>query len=85
MKEEFNKSLSSTSNIDELAKSMNLVPESASLLSFSSNSIPGGFEPNIVGAYGTDKGQLSKPIVGNSGVFVVSTEEVKESACQKIL
>ena len=84
LKEEFNMSLSNTGNIDELAKSMNLVPETASLLSFSSNTIPGGFEPNIVGAfYGTDKGQLSKPIVGNSGVFVVSTEEVKESGAPK--
>ena len=84
LKEEFNKSLSSTSNIDELAKAMNLVPETASLLSFSSNSIPGGFEPNVVGAfYGTEQGQVSKPVVGNSGVYVVSTEAIKESAAPK--
>ena len=84
LKEEFNKSLSSTSNMDELAKAMNLVPETASLLSFSSNSIPGGFEPNVVGAfYGTEQGQVSKPVVGNSGVYVVSTEAIKESAAPK--
>ena len=84
LKEEFNKSLSSTSNIDELAKAMNLVPETASLLSFSSNSIPGGFEPNVVGAfYGTEQGQVSNPVVGNSGVYVVSTEAIKESAAPK--
>ena len=84
LKEEFNKSLSSISNIDELAKAMNLVPESASLLSFSSNSIPGGFEPNVVGAfYGTEQGQVSNPVVGNSGVYVVSTEAIKESAAPK--
>lgn len=84
LKEEFNKSLSNTSNIDELAKAMSLVPETASLLSFSSNSIPGGFEPNVVGAfYGLEQGQLSNPVVGNSGVYVVSTEATKESAAPK--
>ena len=84
LKEEFNTALSNTSNIDELAKTMNLAPEAASLLSFSSNTIPDGFEPNVVGAfYGTEEGQMSKPVVGNSGVYVVSTEAVKESAAPK--
>ena len=84
LKEEFNTALSGTSNIDELAKTMNLAPESATLLSFSSNSIPDGFEPNVVGAfYGTEEGQVSKPIVGNSGVYVVSTEGIKKSAAPK--
>ena len=84
LKEEFNTALSNTSNIDELAKIMNLAPEVASLLSFSSNTIPDGFEPNVVGAfYGTEEGQMSKPVVGNSGVYVVSTEGVKESAAPK--
>ena len=84
LKEEFNTALSNTSNIDELAKTMNLAPEAASLLSFSSNTIPDGFEPNVVGAfYGTEEGQMSKPVVGNSGVYVVSTEGLKESAAPK--
>ncbi len=84
LKKEFNTALSNTSNIDELAKTMNLAPEAASLLSFSSNTIPDGFEPNVVGAfYGTEEGQMSKPVVGNSGVYVVSTEGVKESAAPK--
>ena len=84
LKEEFNTALTSSSNIDELAKTMNLAPEAASLLSFSSNTIPDGFEPNVVGAfYGTEEGQMSKPVVGNSGVYVVSTEGIKESAAPK--
>lgn len=84
LKEEFNTALSNTSNIDELAKTMNLAPEAASLLSFSSNTIPDGFEPNVVGAfYGTEEGQMSKPVVGNSGVYVVSTEGLKESPAPK--
>lgn len=84
LKEEFNKFLSTATNLDELAKEMSLVPESASLLSFSSNSIPGGFEPNVVGAfYGVEQRQMSTPIVGNSGVYVVSTESIKESPAPK--
>lgn len=84
LKEEFSKSLFTATNIDELAKEMSLVPESASLLSFSSNSIPGGFEPNVVGAfYGVEQGQMSTQIVGNSGVYVVSTEAIKESPAPK--
>ncbi len=84
LKKEFNKHRSSSSNIDELAKAMSLVPETASLLSFSSNSIPGGFEPNVVGAfYGVEQGQLSNPVVGNNGVYVVSSEAIKESAAPK--
>lgn len=84
LKEEFKKSLSTATNIDELAKEMSLVPESVSLLSFSSNSVPGGFEPNIVGAfYGVEQGQMSTPIVGNNGVYVVSTEAIKESPAPK--
>ena len=44
LKEEFNKSLSNASNIDELAKAMSLVPETATLLSFSSvNHLPNCF------------------------------------------
>ncbi|GIR12150.1 MAG: hypothetical protein CM15mP23_07250 [Cryomorphaceae bacterium] len=84
LKEEFKKSLSTATNIDELAKEMSLVPESVSLLSFSSNSVPGGFEPNIVGAfYGVEQGQMSNPVVGNNGVYVVSTEAIKESPAPK--
>ena len=38
----------------------------------------------MVGAfYGTEEGQMSKPVVGNSGVYVVSTEEIKNSAAPK--
>ena len=48
--------------------------------------IPGGFEPNVVGAfYGVKQGQLSNPVVGNSGVYVVSTESIKETAAPKDL
>jgi len=78
--EEFNKHLSKASNIDDLAAAMNLVPEQVNAMAFSSNSIPGGFEPNVVGAfYGMEVGQISNPVLGNNGVYVVSTDGFKES------
>ena len=78
--EEFNNYLAKASNIDDLASAMNLVPEQVNTMSFSSNTIPGGFEPNIVGAfYGMEKGQISKPIVGNNGVYVVYADDFIEA------
>ncbi len=78
--QEFEEKLSESTNLDELAVAMGLKPEPASFLSFSSNSISEGFEPNVVGAfYGTKEGQISQPIKGNSGVYVVSSEATKES------
>ena len=82
--EEFNNHLSKASNIEGLAASMSLVPEQVNTMAFSSNAIPGGFEPNIVGAfYGVEEGQLSKPVIGNNGVYVVSTDGFKESTAPK--
>lgn len=80
LSEEFNQAIAVASDMKSLEKEMKIVAEQASTLSFSSNTIPGGFEPNVVGAfYGVEKGQLSSPIVGNLGVYVVSPMEFKES------
>ena len=77
--EAFNKELASASTIEELAAAMDLAPQQVSEVSFSTNAIPSGFEPNVVGAFcGVEKGQLSNPIIGNNGVYVVSTEDAKE-------
>lgn len=77
--EAFNKELASASTIEELAAAMDLAPQQVSDVNFNTNAIPSGFEPNVVGAFcGTEKGQLSNPIIGNNGVYVVSTEDAKE-------
>ena len=81
---EFSQALASATDINSLGKQMNLASEQATTLSFSSNTIPGGFEPNVVGAfYGVEKGQLSAPIIGNSGVYVVSPSDLKDSQVPK--
>ena len=82
--EEFKQALLEATDVNSLEKEMKLVAEEASTLSFSSNTIPGGFEPKVVGAfYGVEKGQLSSPIVGNLGVYVVSPLDFKESEVPK--
>ena|SRR6218665_170489 len=55
-------------------------------LSIESPNVPGaGFEPKVVGMAFTSKvGQVSKPIQGNSGVYVINTKAVtKAPAIQK--
>lgn len=77
---EFEKHMASTNSIDDLAKAMGLSTEQVTTMAYSTNAIPGGYEPNVVGAfYGIEKGQLSKPVIGNNGVYVVSTDDFKEA------
>ena len=54
---------------------------SASGLSFKDVNISGvGNEPKVVGkALGTESNQLSKPVAGNSGVFVLKTTKLSEN------
>ena len=50
-------------------------------MDFNTNAIPGGFEPNVVGAFiGVEKGQVSTPIIGNNGVYVVAVDEENSPA-----
>lgn len=83
---EFNKHLSSAKTIDDIATAMSLTTEQVNTMAFSSNAIPGGFEPNVVGAfYGMEKGQLSSPVIGNNGVYVVYTDDFISTAAPKDL
>ena len=83
---EFNSHVSSAKTIDDLAKTMSLTTEQVNTMAFSSNAIPGGFEPNVVGAfYGMEKGQLSNPVLGNNGVYVVYADDFIASTAPKDL
>ena len=74
--EEFNENSTSSSSIEELASAMGLTPTQVNDVDFNTNAIPGGFEPNVVGAFiGVEKGQVSAPIIGNNGVYVVTVDE----------
>ena len=84
--EEFNTTIGSATTIEEVATAMDLKTEQVNTMSFSSNAIPGGFEPNVVGAfYGIEKGQLSKPVKGNNGVYVVYADDFIASKAPKDL
>ena len=86
LREEFNTTIGSATTIEEVATAMDLKTEQVNTMSFSSNAIPGGFEPNVVGAfYGIEKGQLSKPVIGNNGVYVVYADDFIASKAPKDL
>lgn len=71
----------SGSSIEEVAKNTEETVRTASSIHFENPVIPGaGREPKVVGElFGMKKGELSEPIVGNAGVFVVEVEEAKQA------
>lgn len=70
---EFNSALGSSKTVDALANAMKLQVLTAADVTYGSFFIPGaGVEPDLIGTiFGLKAGQLSKPIEGNNGVFVV--------------
>jgi peptidyl-prolyl cis-trans isomerase D len=76
---EFNAALSANS-IEEVAAKVNGRVESADNINFSAVSIPGiGREPVLVGsAFGKEKGRISQPLKGETGVFIMKVTEIRE-------
>ncbi|MFT6165718.1 MAG: peptidyl-prolyl cis-trans isomerase D [Vicingaceae bacterium] len=68
--------LSDASDIGSLAGKTGLAVENANV-TFASPAIPGvGLEPKVIGtAWSLTLGQLSQPISGNNGVFVISVDK----------
>jgi peptidyl-prolyl cis-trans isomerase D len=62
------------SSLSALASQFGVNIDTAAMASFASPSLgAGGFEPKVVGqVFGTAEGQLTKPFIGNSGVFVAN-------------
>jgi peptidyl-prolyl cis-trans isomerase D len=71
-------------SIDDLAAKLGKPATDASRLSFSSASIPNGYEPAVVGAAfnPANKGKVSAPIKGNAGVFALQTTNLQEAPKQ---
>lgn len=78
----FMEEMKGASDLSSLASQLGLSVKTANDLSFSSPSIPNvGIEPAVIGkAYGLQKGQMSVPIKGNNGVFVVYVKDKTEIA-----
>ena len=72
----FKEELGNANSLGELATQLGLSVENANL-TFASPAIPGvGLEPNVAGvAMSLAAGQLSQPIQGSNGVFVVSVDK----------
>lgn len=68
-------------NLESIAKKMNLKVDSINGISFASINLPGiGPEPAVVGTvFGLNAKTTSKPIKGNSGIFVVTVDNVTDA------
>lgn len=69
-----------TSSIDELGNELNLNVQSASGIRFTSFSVPGaGNEPKLIAtALTSEINQLSAPVDGENGVYIVEVENINE-------
>ncbi len=75
-----NNLIKNNTNINTLAKELNTEVKSSENVKFSSIGMPGlGVEPNLNAAAVTlQKDQLSKPIKGNNGVYVIVVQSITE-------
>ncbi|MFM2047892.1 MAG: hypothetical protein RI955_438 [Bacteroidota bacterium] len=70
--------LAGKSSIQDAAAALGDTVHTAKGLSFGQPFMSIGFEPEVVGtAFGLKQGAISKPVVGNAGMFVISTESVE--------
>jgi len=78
--EEIMADISGMNNLSDVAKKLGTPVQDVATLQFDAFSVPGvGVEPKLIGKVFTlDAGQMSVPIAGNSGVFVVQVSDYKE-------
>lgn len=78
---EFEAALAGNPSIEDLGNKMNAPVETAQNVVFNAGSVPGmGKEPEVLGVISSLKaGQVSKPIKGLSGVYVVYVDNVVEA------
>ena len=67
-------------SFSDLAVSLNLPVETASAITFSAFSIPGaGIEPQLIGAAASmNEGNISQPVEGVNGVFLLTVKQIVE-------
>lgn len=77
----FKRQMKGAASLDSLASAYGLEVRTANGISFNSNSLPGaGNEPRVIGkVLQVKKGHISKPIRGNSGVYVAAVMRVEEA------
>jgi len=79
--EEFSSQLENVNNIYELGEEMDLIVQEANEISFTSLSLPSaGLEPNIISAASVlEQDQLSEPVKGNNGVYIIVVNAIQEN------
>lgn len=76
--EQIQSELGSFTSVDEAAKNMGVAVKTASNVNFAMSSLPGGLgrENLLLGtAIGMNEGEISEPIVGDRGVFVIRVDK----------
>jgi peptidyl-prolyl cis-trans isomerase D len=78
--------MSGKSDLNQLASGLGVNVSEAQNITFESYSIPGvGFEPAVAGAAtALEANQVSKPVEGTSGVFVVKVNSVNQGTDQDV-
>jgi peptidyl-prolyl cis-trans isomerase D len=68
--------------LDDLAKNLGVQAQTVTAIHFNSSALGNaGIEPNVIAAMCTiDKGKISKPIVGENGVYVFAVNDITEPA-----
>lgn len=79
---EMNQAMAGGANVDAIASKLNTAVETADNVNFAAFAIPGmGREPRVLGTiFATPQGATSKPIKGETGVFIVSPQSFTEPA-----
>ena len=79
--EDFNAAINSgASKIEDIASKLNTNPETVESINFAAVAVPGvGKEPTVIGTlFALPQGGISKPVKGETGVFIVSVESIIE-------
>lgn len=79
--EKFNAAISENPSLTAVAEKLNTTVQNAQDITFASYQVPGaGLEPALVSlAVNAPANQISKPIKGNNGVFVVNVTNIEET------
>ncbi|MCG6189020.1 peptidylprolyl isomerase [Maribellus maritimus] len=86
LKEKAAAAMNGKTDLQAIAGELDATVENATSINFNSFQLPGvGLEPAVIGtAASLDTDQLSKPIVGNNGVFIVQVTSVNELENQDV-
>lgn len=83
---EMTEAANGVSSIDALASKLNLTPNDAANISFSSYIVPGaGIEPKLIAAASiAQKDQMSKPVIGANAVYMFKINEVTNDSTMTV-